>query len=110
MSGTADETYFVLVQPLDIVLNCRAGETLIRCAWRHGYYWPTICGGTGDCGSCRCEIIEGENNLSQLEPTERLLFQAHPELKRSDRLVRLACCTTVKGPITLFKKGVEPKG
>ena len=70
----------VRVEPLGIILHCSPNETLIRCAWRSGYYWPTICGGIGDCGACRCELAEGDHHadplLSKPAPSAKQIAEA----------------------------------
>jgi 2Fe-2S ferredoxin len=99
----------IRVEPSDIVLTCRANETLIRCAWRNGYYWPTICGGSANCGACQCELLEGGRFAEPMTAAEETFFATNPERLQSSTLVRLACCMTVTGPMTVFKKGVGPK-
>jgi 2Fe-2S ferredoxin len=101
--------FAVRIEPLDIVLHCSPDETLIQCAWRSGYYWPTICGGRAECGACRCELVEGERQAQPMGPLESLFVRNHPELFQSGQTARLACCMTVDGPMTVFKKGVRPK-
>lgn len=98
----------IRIEPAGILLSCRPGETLIQCAWRHGYYWPTICGGAAECGACRCKVTEG---LAAAEPpgdAEQLLFERMPHL-RSGPEDRLACRLTATGPLTVRKPGVRPR-
>jgi 2Fe-2S ferredoxin len=102
---SASDTIPVRIEPLNIILQCHLNETLIRCAWRSGYYWPTICGGIGDCGACQCELIEGNQYAEPMGSAENLFFSTHPK-NQSQRPVRLACCMTVAGPMTVFKEGV----
>jgi 2Fe-2S ferredoxin len=99
----------VRVAPDGIILQCRPDETLIQCAWRSGYYWPTICGGVGDCGACRCEVVDGEGNVSPLDDVEALMFRTNPRMSQAGRAVRLACRMTVSGPVEVFKNGVRTK-
>jgi 2Fe-2S ferredoxin len=104
----SENEYFpVHVAPGTLILDCRSGETLIQCAWRNGYYWPTVCGGVGDCGACRCELVAGEENVGPIDIAETLLFRMNPGMARADRPVRLACRMTVNGPVEVFKKGVR---
>ncbi|MDB5576320.1 MAG: ferredoxin [Bradyrhizobium sp.] len=95
------------VTPGDITLHCHPSETLIECAWRSGYYWPTICGGVGDCGACRCELVSGEEYVAPLDTVEALMFRINPGMGQAGRPVRLACRMTVSGPVEVFKKGVR---
>jgi 2Fe-2S ferredoxin len=102
------ETIPVQITPLGVVLHCHYGETLMQCAWRHGYYWPTICGGIGDCGACRCEVLTGGEHSSGLSSVEELFVRRQGAISQPGRLFRLACCMAIKGPISVFKVGVKP--
>ena len=97
----------VRIEPLGITLHCEPGETLINSAWRHGYYWPTVCGGVGDCGACRCEILTGTENLGPETESEAIFFRSNSRISNLGKLVRLACCLTTVGPLTVSKRGVE---
>lgn len=56
------------------------------------------CGGYGQCGTCMVEIVEGANNLSPRTPAEER------KLKKKPSSYRLACQTTVNGPISVRTK------
>jgi ferredoxin len=99
----------VRVEPLGIVLDCNPEETLIRCAWRSAYYWPTICGGAAECGACWCEVIDGRDNVAPMGTAEAIVFRMYPKLNQPGRAIRLACCMTVTGPVTVTKAGVKPR-
>jgi ferredoxin, 2Fe-2S len=105
---SASDNIAVRIEPLGIILYCDLNETLIQCAWRSGYYWPTICGGIGDCGTCQCELVEGNHHAEPMGSVEHLFFSTHTK-NQSERTVRLACCMTVTGPMTVFKDGVRRK-
>lgn len=100
----------ITIELSDVTLTCRAGETVIQCAWRNGYYWPTICGGNGECGACRCEVVENSDNLGAESERETLLFRSIRRTGSSGLPVRFACCAPVLGPVTLRRKGVVRKG
>jgi ferredoxin, 2Fe-2S len=102
-----EEDIPVNVTPDNIVLHCKAGETLIKCAWRHGYYWPTVCGGIADCGACHCELLDGIDDTGILTPAEEIFFRTRPRASKGGNPTRLACCMTINGPVTVFKAGVK---
>jgi adenylate cyclase len=55
------------------------------------------CDGIALCGFCRVQVLEGMNNLSAMGEEERkILASAHAG---DDE--RLACCATVRGPVTI---------
>lgn len=55
------------------------------------------CRGDGICGKCRVNVLEGKENLSPIEPLERL---AHERLKLPQG-VRLSCQARVRGDVTI---------
>jgi ferredoxin len=56
------------------------------------------CGGYGQCGTCKVEILEGAENLSP-----RTDFEER-KLKNKPDSIRLACQTIVNGPIKVNTK------
>jgi ferredoxin, 2Fe-2S len=95
-------TYAVRVVPAEIELAVEADEPLIRAAWRAGYYWPTVCGGNGECLACACDVIEGQDAVLPPSRRETMILMG-----RSRAGSRLACQLRVKGPATVEKKGVR---
>lgn len=110
MDDDGAATFTVTVEPAAIELACRNDETLIQCAWRHGYYWPTICGGAGECGACRCEVTSGSEHMMAEDAAEAIFFRTHPKIRQNSPSARLACCLRVTGPVTVAKAGVKPRG
>lgn len=55
------------------------------------------CGGEGTCNKCVIEVLEGQNNLSEVGPTEAQLKKKF-HLKHTERV---ACQTYVLGPIKI---------
>ena len=56
------------------------------------------CGGYGQCGTCVVDIVEGAQNLSPRTAVEERMLKKRPSS------CRLACQTTVNGPITVVTK------
>lgn len=99
----------VWVGKSEVELSCFVGETLIQCAWRNGYYWPTICGGTGDCGACRCMIKSNAGTCGELQLEEQVYFRTHPSVAEDGTPIRLACCLEIRGPLVVEKRGIRKK-
>jgi len=58
----------------------------------------TQCGGYGQCGTCVVDIVEGAQNLSPRTAVEERMLRKRPSS------CRLACQTTVNGPISVVTK------
>lgn len=58
----------------------------------------TNCGGSGQCGTCIVEIVEGLENLSPRTDVENRKFKKKPEN------YRLACQTLVNGSVSVVTK------
>ncbi|MEC4984299.1 MAG: 2Fe-2S iron-sulfur cluster-binding protein [Oscillatoria sp. PMC 1068.18] len=56
------------------------------------------CGGYGQCGTCLVEVVEGMENLSPLSEAEK------KKLKKRPDNYRLACQTSVNGPVSVNTK------
>ncbi|WP_017300175.1 2Fe-2S iron-sulfur cluster-binding protein [Nodosilinea nodulosa] len=56
------------------------------------------CGGYGQCGTCVVDVVSGEENLSPRTQVE------DRKLKKWPSSCRLACQTTVHGPVSVVTK------
>ena len=56
------------------------------------------CGGYGQCGTCVVDVVEGIENLSPRTAVEERMLKKRPST------CRLACQTTVNGPISVVTK------
>ena len=88
----------VRVVDRDIVAHCRPGMPLLFELLDAGVSLFHMCGGSGTCGTCNLEVIEGMENLSQPEAGEKMIVS---RLKRRGPNVRLACQTMVRGDVTV---------
>jgi len=75
----------------------------------NGFYWPTICGGNGECGVCRFEAAEHAENLAPETDREAILFRTIPRVSAAGLPVRFACCAIANGPVVARRKGIVPK-
>jgi 2Fe-2S ferredoxin len=96
------------VAPLGAVFELDPTETLIEAAWRAGYYWPTVCGGRGECGVCRCEIVAGAASAAPMEPRESRLLTALGAAK-AGKTIRLACQLKAAGNLKVLRPGMRKK-
>ncbi len=68
--------------------QCSAGSTLLECARFLGVGLVNVCGGSGDCGTCIVQVVDGEVSSPQPEEEEFL----RPE--QISQGYRLACRAT----------------
>lgn len=78
---------------IDRQLDTSAGTRLLDALLDAGTNHRHICGGHGFCTSCRVQVVSGADNLSKVSALER--ERLGPDAGR----LRLACQTTVYGPI-----------
>ena len=97
----------VLVEPLGVVFELRAGETLMAAAARAGYSWPTICKGNAQCNRCVVRVIEVGGLLPysavELSGLRQVRWRTSPE----DHAERLACQLRTTGDAVVEKRGVR---
>ena len=98
----------ITVQPAGLTFDAEVGQTIMEAANAAGYYWPTTCGGKGECTTCAGLIEQGMANLS---PMGR--FENYNLVRQKGRLslktpVRLCCQTRVHGDVVVKRPGVKP--
>lgn len=82
-------TATVRVLPVDVDLTVNDGETLLDAALRHGWKWPTLCNGDGECGLCYVSVEVGAEHLTPMGAPERQRLSLG--LAAGDPAARLAC-------------------
>jgi uncharacterized 2Fe-2S/4Fe-4S cluster protein (DUF4445 family) len=93
------ETYKIKFEPLGLSGRCRADESLLACAHSAGIGIISLCGGKGNCQSCRIQLVEGTAS----PPTaSELKAYSRQEIKEG---WRLACQTY---PTSDGKVGLPP--
>jgi ferredoxin len=70
---------------------CPAGRSLLEICEGAGIPMDSACGGLAACNSCRVDVLEGAEQLSELLPEEEPFWDA-PEQ-------RLGCQARVLGPV-----------
>jgi ferredoxin, 2Fe-2S len=98
----------VTVQPSGIEFEAREGETIMDAAHAAGYWWPTSCGGKGECTTCAGLILDGKQHLSPMGRYEQanLVRQKGRASLATD--VRLCCQARVHGDVEVRRPGVKP--
>ena len=76
----------------DLVVS--PGSNLLSALSGHGIYLPSACGGSGTCGVCRCQIIEGGGSIL---PTETGFFTRKEQLNNW----RLGCQVKIREDLTI---------
>lgn len=96
------------MEPSGVSFDVEPGETVFAAAGRHGYRWPTVCGGVGTCRTCIMTVMEGEESCSPVEPWEAEgLEEIGAAGRGSGGVVRMACQTKLSGPVRARKPGVR---
>ncbi|MGD9115574.1 MAG: ASKHA domain-containing protein [Dehalococcoidia bacterium] len=93
------KTYNIKFEPLGLSGRCRADQSLLACAQDAGIGIISLCGGKGNCQSCRVQIMEGGFS----EPTANE-FKAYSRQEIKEGW-RLACQTYPTGD---GKVGIPP--
>lgn len=71
--------------------------TLLDAVLQTGLGLGQSCDGIALCGFCRVQILDGADNLGAMGSEEKKVLAA----MHAGADERLACCATVKGPVTL---------
>jgi uncharacterized 2Fe-2S/4Fe-4S cluster protein (DUF4445 family) len=114
------ETYKIKFEPLGLSGRCRADESLLACAQSAGIGIISLCGGKGNCQSCRIQLMEGTASkptaselkaYSQKEIKEgwRLACQTYPTSDGKIGLPSTSLTTTQRVQTEGQEVGVEPE-
>lgn len=95
------------IEPSGLEIRVGPDESLMAAAQRQGYRWPTLCNGVGECTICFVKMRAGVENVAAAEAAET--DRLH-ECGRTDPDIRLACQLRLRGPITVFKRGLRKNG
>lgn len=60
----------IIFLPSNIEAECASNENVFKAAQRVGVQIPTACNGSGTCGLCRVQIIDGEDCLNKQTKAE----------------------------------------
>ena len=86
------KAYFL---PEKIEVEVKEGETLLKAAGAAGVPHVKVCGGIGRCSTCRVIVLDGLQNCSPPTKDEQIIV----EMLNLPPNVRLACQTTITGPV-----------
>jgi len=89
--------------PAEVEVELQDDETLAQAARRANVPYASMCGGLGSCGGCRVKILEGEEHLSEMGPTEKGRLGNTFFITKE----RLACQTRCSGPMVVEVVQVE---
>jgi 2Fe-2S ferredoxin len=98
----------VIVEPAGFRIEAPLGETIMAAALALGYYWPTTCGGKGECTTCACLVLDGAGNLAAMGRFETSSLVEGKGRQVLVTAVRLACQARVHGDVTVRRAGVLP--
>jgi ferredoxin len=95
----------VRILPVDVTIVTDPAESVMAAAQRQGLWWPTVCGGDGECGTCWVVVEEGTEHCSAMEQAERARLALG--MKANEPRARLACQLRVTGPVTISRRSVR---
>lgn len=98
----------ITIQPLGITIEAERGQTIMEAARAAGYYWPTSCGGKGECTTCAGVIECGMQNLSSMGRYESFNLVRQRGRHSLKAPIRLCCQARVYGDVEVRKPGVKP--
>lgn len=103
-----DRVHTINVRGSNVEFTVEPGETVFEAAARHGYIWPTVCGGRADCTRCCMVVLEGAEYLTPMGTAER---QTLERLRWADGIVnpdeRLACQTELTGDVVVHRRSIR---
>jgi ferredoxin len=95
------------ILPLDRTINAADGSSIMEAANAQGLYWPTTCGGHGECTTCAGTILSGGENLSEMGRSERRSLIENRGPASLNKPIRLCCQARVYGDVSVQKPGVR---
>jgi ferredoxin len=95
----------VTVLPLGVTVDVPETEPVMASARRQGLWWPTVCGGDAECGSCWAIVEEGWEHCGEMGEAERLRLALG--MKANEPRARLACQLRISGPVTVNRRSVR---
>ena len=101
----SDNVFKIDLIPDNAEISISKDETILTASLRNDIQHLHACGGLGMCSTCRVEILEGEENLSQKSNSEQKLSEKL-ELPSN---IRLACQTKIKGNVKLKRLLLDQK-
>ncbi len=99
--------YRVRILPLDVVIAAAEGSSIMEAAQANGLYWPTTCGGQGECTTCAGIIVSGGESLSEMGRSERRSLVENRGADSLNKPIRLCCQARVYGDVKVQKPGVR---
>ena len=93
------------VLPVGATIDVAESQSVMAAARQQGLWWPTICGGDAQCGTCWVIVEEGWEGCSEMGEAERARLALG--MKASEPRARLACQLRVRGPVTVQRRSVR---
>lgn len=84
------------------------GSSLMAAGIAAGIRWPSLCGGTAQCGVCAVEVLESAAALAEPSVAERQMLGRLAARPRQGGTMRLACQWCPAAGARVLKPGVRP--
>jgi 2Fe-2S ferredoxin len=85
-------------EPMGVTATVKPGTTVLEAARRQDLFLRSVCGGNLICGTCRCTVLEGADQLSPMGRHE----QRKLEELYAGTSVRLSCQAAITGSRAYF--------
>jgi ferredoxin, 2Fe-2S len=95
------------IQPMNVSIDADEGSSIMEAANAHGLYWPTTCGGQGECTTCAGLILSGGEHLSEMGRSERRSLTENRGAAVLNKPIRLCCQARIYGDVAVEKPGVR---
>jgi adenylate cyclase len=89
--------------PDEVVVETRAGETLLNAARRSAIPMVAACGGEAACTTCRVLLVEGEERMAEPPADEAALLAP----LGANGSIRLSCRAVPLGPVTVRRLVID---
>ena len=85
----------------NIEVEAEDGQSVLQALLNSGVEWMHACGGFCNCTTCRIEVEEGMDNLSEMEQDEKNTLRRFQGEKVLEGPFRLSCQAEVHGDIKI---------
>lgn len=94
-------THKIEIIDRDKEIKAEEGQTVLQALLTSGIEWMHACGGFCNCTTCRIEVEDGMDNLSEMEEDEKNTLRRFQGDEVLEGPYRLSCQVTVHGDIKI---------
>lgn len=91
----------IRLEDKDVEIEAEEGKDVLTALLENDIQWMHACGGFCNCTTCAIRVIEGSENLSEMEDDEANTLRRFEGEEVLENPVRLSCQAKLKGDITI---------